>query len=100
MPSCGTAQTKYRLGAPKKPSQISGLAFGSFRAFAVPFWRSLNTITGCLLALRATLFTSYVTLIAPSGRLFGLPATHAALVVVAPPATTSELAGFGGVTGM
>ena len=74
----------------------------SFKSLRAPFCSSRNTITGCLLALRLTLETSYVTLMAPVGRRFTLApeAIQAAFVLLFVPPSSSELLGFGGVTGM
>src|SRR5512140_3828959 len=86
-----------------RPVAVFGVAVaGLLRGFTTPFCRSRNTITGFLLALRLTLLISYVTLTAPAGRRpLRLPeAIQAAFVLLFVPPSSSELPGFGGVTGM
>src|SRR5512147_880023 len=74
----------------------------TFRSLRAPFCSRRNTMTGCLLALRLTLETSYVTLMAPVGRRLALApeAIQAAFVLAFVPPSSSALFGLGGVTGM
>ena len=66
MPSCGTANTNCALGEPMKLSHISFCPVAGLTAAVangligpgVPFCSMRNTITGCLLALRDTLWMS------------------------------------------